>query len=123
MLLIRLCKAIVSADYQRCLGCGRPINPLGDLPTCNDCPAGTSDHLDKDVLHAAIMEVMKEKHFTIKEIANGPDLYDPNFGDDKKCVCGDSYFRHFDWAEDWAPVGCKYTLTCGCTGFKLNEES
>lgn len=108
----------MSASYQRCLGCGRPIEPRGDEPTCNDCPAGTSDNLDKDALHAAIIEVMQDKHFTINEISNGPDLYDSNFGDDKNCVCGDPYFRHFDWAEDWAPVGCKYTFTCGCTGFK-----
>lgn len=41
-------------------------------------------------------------------------VYDPNFGDDIECACGHSYYRHFDWAENNAPVGCKY---CGCFNF------
>lgn len=44
-----------------------------DEPTCNDCPAGTSDHIEADILHAAIIAVMKEDHIAIKRIANGPE--------------------------------------------------
>lgn len=40
--------------------------------------------------------------------------YDPNFGDNRICVCGHTYARHFDPYEDNAPVGCKY---CGCRYF------
>lgn len=41
--------------------------------------------------------------------------YDPNFGDNKLCVCGHQYHRHFDSYENMEPVGCKY---CGCLEFK-----
>lgn len=43
--------------------------------------------------------------------------YNPEFGDDKICGrrgCGHPYYRHFDWAENYA-VGCKY---CPCVNFK-----
>lgn len=123
LILTKLCKAIMSADYQRCLGCGRPLKVIGrDEPTCNDCPAGTSDHIEADLLHAAIIAVMKEDHIAIKRIANGPELYDPNFGDEKKCLCEHSYYRHFDSYEDMIPVGCKYAGSCGCFSFRLQES-
>jgi hypothetical protein len=44
----------------------------------------------------------------------GPPPYDPAFGDDRLCVCGHSYYRHFDGYEGNAPVGCKY---CECETF------
>lgn len=34
--------------------------------------------------------------------------YDPSFGDDKECVCGHQYYRHFDTYWAMMPVGCKY---------------
>ena len=40
-----------------------------------------------------------------------PDVYDPNFGDDRPCKCGHPYYRHFDSYENMDPVGCKY---CPC---------
>ena len=40
--------------------------------------------------------------------------YNPNFGDDRMCVCGHTYYRHFDSYEDMEPVGCKY---CHCGTF------
>ena len=44
--------------------------------------------------------------------------YDKTFGDDKLCVCGHPYYRHFDTYDCMSPAGCKY---CACyTGF---EES
>jgi hypothetical protein len=36
--------------------------------------------------------------------------YDPKFGDDRLCLCGHPYYRHFDTYEEMAPVGCKYCL-------------
>lgn len=40
--------------------------------------------------------------------------YNPNYGDNKLCKCGHTYYRHFDSYENMAPVGCKY---CGCDEF------
>ena len=42
--------------------------------------------------------------------------FDPSFGNERKCVCGHTYYRHFDSGSSWmSPVGCKY---CECdTGF------
>jgi hypothetical protein len=47
-----------------------------------------------------------------------PEVYDKTFGDSRQCVCGHSYYRHFDGYEDNKPVGCKYACECGCEGFK-----
>ena len=38
-------------------------------------------------------------------------LYNTDFGDDKVCGCGHSYYRHFDTYEEMSDVGCKY---CDC---------
>ncbi len=50
--------------------------------------------------------------------------YNPNYGDDKVCKCGYSYYRHFDSQrrslyEDMDSIGCKY---CGCNHFELAIE-
>lgn len=42
------------------------------------------------------------------EMMEAEEGYDPKFGDDKRCLCGHTYVRHFDPYEEWAPVGCKY---------------
>jgi hypothetical protein len=41
--------------------------------------------------------------------------YNPAFGNDRLCECGDPYDRHFDSYEDMYPCGCKY---CGCREFR-----
>jgi len=41
--------------------------------------------------------------------------YNQNYGDDMVCICGHTYYRHFDSYEDMEAVGCKY---CGCYEFK-----
>ena len=43
--------------------------------------------------------------------------YNPKYGDDRMCVCGHKYYRHFDTYEDMRAVGCKY---CECHDF--NED-
>ena len=40
--------------------------------------------------------------------------YTKNYGDDRICECGHSYYRHFDTYENMRPVGCKY---CSCYRF------
>lgn len=48
---------------------------------------------------------------------SGVPEWDSKYDQQKKCVCGHAYERHFDSHEDMAPVGCKY---CGsdCSGFR-----
>lgn len=41
--------------------------------------------------------------------------YNPEYGDDRICRCGHTYYRHFDSYEQMDPVGCKY---CSCDEFK-----
>ncbi|MCK9446766.1 hypothetical protein M0Q50_07905 [bacterium] len=41
--------------------------------------------------------------------------YNKNFGDDRLCKCGHTYYRHFDPYEDMEAVGCKY---CQCFHFE-----
>lgn len=70
------------------------------------------------------IQVLKEE-----VISQGPDVpyietevtlkakfrkYNPEYGDDKLCKCGHSYYRHFDNYEGMTPVGCKY---CSCDEF------
>lgn len=45
--------------------------------------------------------------------------YNPNYGDDKICECGHTYYRHFDSYEKMDACGCKY---CQCFEFKLKKE-
>jgi len=46
-------------------------------------------------------------------------LYNPNYGDDRICICGHIYYRHFDSYEDMYDCGCKY---CECCKFKEKED-
>jgi hypothetical protein len=47
------------------------------------------------------------------------DDYDASVGDDTLCICGHTYYRHFDPYEHMDPVGCKYcNHYTECTGFK-----
>lgn len=45
--------------------------------------------------------------------------YNPNYGDNRICVCGHPYYRHFDTYENMEPCGCKY---CSCFEFKEKKE-
>ena len=46
--------------------------------------------------------------------------YNPEYGDDRICICGHPYYRHFDSYDDMYPCGCKY---CGCDKFVEQEET
>ena len=41
--------------------------------------------------------------------------YNPKYGDDRICICGHPYHRHFDSYEQMSPIGCKY---CECRTFQ-----
>lgn len=47
-------------------------------------------------------------------------MYNPNYGDNRMCVCGHPYVRHFDSYENMEACGCKY---CGCQEFKEDTKS
>lgn len=71
------------------------------------------------------LAVSRETVLELIELARLHDVslsfpsYDPEFGDDKLCVCGHVYYRHFDSYENMNPVGCKY---CPCGVFELIDE-
>ena len=46
--------------------------------------------------------------------------YDPKFGDQRLCLCGHEYGRHFDSYDNNDSVGCKY---CGCSTFTPTPET
>lgn len=58
-----------------------------------------------------------QQPYLIKRIETVVRLYNPEFGNDRMCTCGHTYYRHFDFFEDAdeQDVGCKY---CGCAEFK-----
>jgi len=60
---------------------------------------------------------MSEKPYLIVHTVVTEHKYNPKYGDDRICVCGHIYYRHFDWMDDHYPVGCKY---CQC--FEFVEE-
>lgn len=62
---------------------------------------------------------MSEQPYIIEAKTVTVRKYNPNYGDNKKCICGHSYYRHFDSYEEMEPTGCKY---CSCDEFKLAEE-
>lgn len=47
-------------------------------------------------------------------------FYNPEYGDDKLCRCGHTYYRHFDSYENMNHVGCKY---CDCYLFDSVEDN
>lgn len=57
---------------------------------------------------------LEEVHVTVER------KYNPNYGDYRKCKCGDYYHRHFDSYENNAAVGCKY---CDCLTFEEKIEA
>lgn len=40
--------------------------------------------------------------------------YNPHYGDQRVCICGHPYERHFDSHDNMDACGCKY---CGCFDF------
>lgn len=45
--------------------------------------------------------------------------YNPKYGDDRVCLCGHTYYRHFDSYEHMSAIGCKY---CPCNTFEEKKE-
>ncbi len=66
-----------------------------------------------------VKEMKEEKPYIIETITKQKKKYNPNYGDNRMCVCGHTYYRHFDSWNDMEAVGCKY---CGCQEF-VEEKS
>jgi len=101
-------------------------------------PTGVLFSDTKRIAKAAVMEFIANQHeLTMYERYADPSegeqpyivrlhtrrfgkiMYNPNYGDDRICECGDPYDRHFDSYEDIYPIGCKY---CDCVEFKEKKE-
>ena len=57
---------------------------------------------------------MDNRPYLVEEVTETRLSYNPNYGDDRVCKCGHTYYRHFDSYDNMAVVGCKY---CGCITF------
>ena len=66
--------------------------------------------------NAMIKSGLKELPYveTTETVTETNCKYNPNYGDNRTCCCGHSYYRHFDSYEGMEPVGCKY---CECRVF------
>lgn len=61
-------------------------------------------------------KVITEEKPYIRDYKIDTELYyNPNYGDNRECVCGHPYYRHFDPYENNEAVGCKY---CECWQFE-----
>ena len=76
----------------------------------------TEARKEKDLSPPLLEIIHRLEKIVLIEKASVPPAFDPNFGDQKLCVCGHPYFRHFDTYDDMYPVGCKY---CPCQTFEL----
>ena len=81
---------------------------------------GTPHIYDPDWLGCVFCkEEEKKEPYLSEEVCHVEKCYNPNYGDERLCKCGHSYYRHFDTYENMAPVGCKY---CRCYEFEEEED-
>jgi len=57
--------------------------------------------------------------YLLKDIVKTVRAYNPEYGDERICICGHEYYRHFDSYDGMRPVGCKY---CRCYSFSEKVE-
>ena len=84
-----------------------------DMPTYADSTQEVSSIVIKEGKDAPYIETEVVVKAIFKE-------YNPEYGDEKLCKCGHSYYRHFDSYEGMATVGCKY---CQCDEFIPREDN
>lgn len=73
---------------------------------------GEAEKSNQPLLMARYHEIIHHLLSFVRVSGHAP--YDPRFGDERVCICGHPYHRHFDSYEEMSPVGCKY---CGCDHF------
>jgi hypothetical protein len=62
----------------------------------------------------------KPEPYIVELVTTEIRRHNPEYGDDRTCVCGHSYYRHFDTYDGMAAVGCKY---CECDVFVEAQPS
>ena len=74
-----------------------------------------TEHKNKNACNASfkvalesLIELLLKVHEYDGTFSYDEVKYDENFGDDRECKCGHSYYRHFDPYEQMSPVWCKY---------------
>jgi hypothetical protein len=82
-----------------------------------DWPGSIQSYADTEIHKLNAIE--KDQPYLESFMISPVSKYNPTYGDDRECVCGHTYYRHFDWSEDMCPTGCKY---CGCFDFNEKEE-
>lgn len=83
--------------------------------TVVNCPGGDPCPHEQERIHAIAMAKTErqpeppylERIFTRK-------VWNPNYKQDARCICGHTYDRHFDSYDNMENVGCKY---CDCLEF------
>lgn len=65
------------------------------------------------------MSTDTELPYITKTIIKVLAFYNPNYGDNRICVCGHTYYRHFDPYEQMENIGCKY---CECHTFVEKQD-
>lgn len=65
------------------------------------------------------VELTPEEPYLTEEVVTVVYKYNSNYGDDRVCMCGHEYYRHFDTYDDMAAVGCKY---CDCMEFVEKDD-
>ena len=64
---------------------------------------------DRDeILNLLVGAIKAGSRAAIGYLRGQKGAYSKEVGDDKMCVCGHPYRRHFDTYDDMKPVGCKY---------------
>lgn len=69
--------------------------------------------------YAQFNQKAKEEPYLITKSTVYEKSYNKNYGDDRICKCGHSYYRHFDSYEFMDAIGCKY---CNCDTFEAAEK-
>lgn len=104
---------------EECLKCDKEAT----CHPCNKCTAEEKELFCDKCKHSPVIYCAKntfvrvgsEEPYIESIRAVRVMLYNPNYGDDRMCICGHPYYRHFDTYDDMRACGCKY---CPCFEFK-----
>lgn len=85
---------------------------------CNICQYCLKEKLGDSIRKIKYTELSDKPYIEI-ETKKIDLLYNKDYGDDRMCICGHPYYRHFDPFDNDAAVGCKY---CVCYKFKEDKS-
>lgn len=81
---------------------------------CNICQYCLKEKLG-DFIRKVEHPVSSDVPYIEKHTFNSELLYNKDYGDDRMCICGHPYYRHFDPFYDNIAIGCKF---CSCDKFE-----